>query len=79
MKTCKNCIHYKLCEYSVWSDREVKCRDFLSKDIFKEFVEELKKHSCNYDLPNYHSFEAIDVEVIDEIVDEVIKKLGIEI
>jgi hypothetical protein len=30
-------------------------------------------------LPNYHSFEAIDVEVIDEIVDEVIKKLGIEI
>lgn len=34
------------------------------------FVEYLKKHSCFYDLDNYHSFSAIDVDDLDDLVEE---------
>lgn len=32
------------------------------------FVEYLKKHSCFYDLDNYHSFSAIDIDNLDDLV-----------
>lgn len=35
----------------------------------KEFVEYLKRHSCSYDLDNYHSFDAIDVDELNNLVD----------
>lgn len=38
--------------------------------IIKEFVSKLKEHKCSYDLDNYHSFEAIDVDDIDDAVKE---------
>lgn len=33
------------------------------------FVEYLKKHSCFYDLDNYHSFSAIDIDNLDDLVE----------
>ena len=35
-----------------------------------EFVRYLKEHSCSYDLDNYHSFSAIDIEDLDDLADE---------
>ena len=45
-------------------------------DGIKEFVKELKQHSCSYDPINYMSFEAVNVEVIDEIAETLIKKIS---
>lgn len=39
-----------------------------------KFAEYLKKHSCEYDLDNYHYFEAIDVEDLDDLVEEFLDK-----
>ena len=39
-------------------------------DNLKSFVKYLKKHACSYDLDNYHSFSAIDVENIDDFLTE---------
>ena len=41
----------------------------------KDFVKELKQHSCFYDPINYMSFEAVNIEVIDEIAESIIKKI----
>ena len=38
--------------------------------IIKEFVTKLKEHKCSYDLDNYHWFEAIELDVIDEVAKE---------
>lgn len=40
------------------------------RDAIIKFAEYLKKHSCFYDLDNYHSFEAVDVDNLDELVEE---------
>lgn len=40
------------------------------RDGVIEFAEYLKKHSCSYDLDNYHSFDAIDIEDLDDLVEE---------
>ena len=39
-----------------------------------KFVEYLKQHSCAYDLDNYHSFDAIDIEDLDDLVEEFLDK-----
>ena len=26
---CKECIHYGICEYSTFVDREIECKDFI--------------------------------------------------
>lgn len=39
-----------------------------------EFAEYLKKHSCSYDLDNYHSFDAIDIEDLDDLAEEFLDK-----
>lgn len=44
-------------------------------DGIKELVKELKQHSCFYDPVNYMSFEAVEVETIDEIAEMMIKKI----
>lgn len=41
----------------------------------KELVKELKQHSCFYDPINYMSFEAVDIEDIDQIAETMIKKI----
>jgi hypothetical protein len=40
----------------------------------KEFANYLKEHSCSYDLDNYHSFEAIDIECLDDLIDDFVRK-----
>lgn len=39
-----------------------------------KFANYLKKHSCSYDLDNYHSFEAVDVDDLDDLVEEFLDK-----
>ena len=41
-------------------------------EVIKEFVKRLKEHSCFYDLSNYHSFRAVDVDDIDDIAKEML-------
>lgn len=35
----------------------------------REFVEYLKRHSGAYDFENYHYFEAVDIEDLDDLAD----------
>lgn len=44
-------------------------------DGIKEFAEELKNHSCFYDLDEYASFSAVSEEVIDDLLKE---KISVE-
>lgn len=39
-----------------------------------KFVEYLKEHSCSYDLDNYHSFSAIDIDYLDDLAKEFLDK-----
>jgi hypothetical protein len=39
-----------------------------------KFAEYLKKHSCFYDLDNYHSFKAVDIDDLDDLVEEFLSK-----
>lgn len=39
-----------------------------------KFAEYLKKHSCFYDLDNYHSFAAIDIDDLDDLVEKFLNK-----
>ena len=47
----------------------------IRAEAIKEFAEELKKHLCEYDLPHYHSFCAVEEETIDQIA----KEMGVEL
>ena len=38
-----------------------------------KFVHYLKEHSCLYDLDNYHSFSAIDIEDLDDLLEDFLK------
>lgn len=29
---CKNCIHYGICGYSTFTDKEIECKDFINKE-----------------------------------------------
>ena len=40
------------------------------KQAILDFVDKLYEHKCSYDLDNYHWFEAIDVDDIDDAVKE---------
>ena len=40
------------------------------RDGIREFAEYLKKHSCSYDLDSYHSFDAINIEDLDDLAGE---------
>ena len=44
-------------------------------DGIKEFARELKNHSCSYDLEEWMDFDAIDVEVIDTLMNDYINKI----
>ena len=39
-----------------------------------DFAHYLKEHSCSYDLDNYHSFNAIDIEDLDDLVEDFLSK-----
>ena len=36
----------------------------------RNFVKFLKEHACDYDIDNHHSFSAIDVEELDELLED---------
>ena len=38
------------------------------------FAKYLKHRSCSYDLDNYHSFDAIDIDDLDDLVEEFLRK-----
>ena len=40
----------------------------------RKFSKYLKDNSCFYDIDNYHSFRAIDIEDLDDLVDEFLIK-----
>ena len=44
-------------------------------DGIREFVRELKKHSCSYDLEEWMNFDAVNVEVIDTLMNDYINKI----
>ena len=44
-------------------------------DGIKEFARELKKHSCSYDLEEWMDFDAVNVEVIDTLMNDCINKI----
>lgn len=41
-------------------------------EAYKEIVKKLKEHLCSYDLPDYHSFKAVDEDTIDEVLKELV-------
>lgn len=41
-------------------------------EAYKEFAKELKEHMCSYDLDNYHSFQAVEEDVIDDLLKEMV-------
>ena len=44
-------------------------------DRIREFAKELKKHSCSYDLEEWMNFDAVNVEVIDTLMNDYINKI----
>ena len=44
-------------------------------DGIREFARELKKHSCFYDLEEWMDFDAVNVEVIDTVMNDCINKI----
>ena len=44
-------------------------------DGIKEFARELKKHSCSYDLEEWMDFDAVNVEVINTVMNDCINKI----
>lgn len=73
-KYCKDCLHRYICDYRTRQDKPIDCKDWLfDRTIItteRAFYDELKKHLCSYDLPNYHSFKAIEEETLDDIAKE---------
>jgi hypothetical protein len=39
-----------------------------------KFANYLKENSCFYDIDNYHSFRAIDIDDLDDLVEEFLSK-----
>ena len=44
-------------------------------EAIKEFADRLEEHFCDYDLPNYYYFRAVDEETINEIVKEMVGEM----
>ena len=44
-------------------------------DGIRDFVRELKNHSCSYDLEEWMDFDAVNVEVIDTVMNDYINKI----
>ena len=45
----------------------------FDKGVIK-FANYLKEHACFYDIDNYHSFKAIDIEDLDDLIDDFFEK-----
>lgn len=69
---CVNKNRYETCEYQLDKIHLLALVNKTRKQAILDFVEHLKENSCFYDLDNYHSFRAVDMETIDDIVKEVL-------
>lgn len=73
---CDNCLHRYICSTALYSQihRPGECTEWLldrtTISTERAFYDELKKHLYSYDLPNYHQFNAIDEETLDDIAKE---------
>lgn len=47
-------------------------------DGIKEFAEKLKECKCSYDLPDYHCFDAVEIEDIDNLVKEMVGEEAVD-
>ena len=79
MKTCRNCIHYKVCEYSTIVDKEVNCKDYLPKDLLEEFTNMLTNKADLIRINAFDSKWGISEKDIDEILKEMENKYAIRI
>ena len=60
-------------EYAYLYDKHINTPfNHIKAEAYKEFVERLKEYKCSYDLPDYHSFVAVDVEDIDNLLKELV-------
>lgn len=60
----------KICTEAI-GDQEIELATAKS-EAYKEIIEKLKAHLCSYDLPDYHSFRAVDEDTIDEVLEELV-------
>lgn len=61
--TCKECVHYGICEYSTIVDRAIKCKDFICKVNYIEVVRcKDCKHATFYSCKNDACYNAIICE-----------------
>ena len=78
---CEDCIHYHVCEEV--PNNPDKCYNFKHNCLntysllVKAFAKYLKQHSCFYNLDNYHSFDAVDIDNLDDLVDSFLKQIGV--
>ena len=81
MKSCKTCIHYKLCEYSTIADIEVTCKDWISNTIVVDTVRKmqgkLKKAFANtMIIRDVHNNEPnMDSDDVWDAIDQIAKEL----
>ena len=62
---CVNCENRLEC---------IDCSKRLKSEAYKEIIAKLKENLCSYDLPDYHYFRAVDEDVIDEVLEEMVGK-----
>ena len=46
--------------------------EYTRAEAIKEFADKLREYKCSYDLDNYHHFEAVDMDTIEDIIKEVL-------
>lgn len=57
MVLCKNCIHYGICEYSPFSDKDIDCKDFKCKT---DYVKIVRCKNCTWYQPYEKPVEDFD-------------------
>lgn len=78
MMTCRNCIHYVVCEYSTIVDKKVKCKQYIPKTIIADTVrkiqQRLKDEEFKVSVDAYSYGYLLGEEDIDEIAEEILEE-----
>ena len=80
MRICKNCIHYNVCEYSTIADKEVDCKDFLSKTLKSDTVRKMQRlfeERLDISADGYYSTEEVKLdcfETLERIAEEILEE-----
>lgn len=62
-------VHGQISECTAFEDESQAYKDGYNAAL-KDFADALKNHDCSYDIYGYHSFSAVDIDNIDDIVEE---------